>query len=104
MLSSLHACLTVQSLWLFQKQMVFIESFLQNNRLEHLHQVMGYHPQYLEAFVKTQNYLLREDGPLPFPYRHYIAIMVSFFQLVRRPLLPVGCTHFAFLCISFSHF
>ena len=57
--------------------MVFIESFLQINRLEHLHQVMGYHPQYLEAFVKTQNYLLREDGPLPFHYRHYIAIMVS---------------------------
>ncbi|XP_070182129.1 sestrin-1-like isoform X1 [Littorina saxatilis] len=59
------------------KQMVFIESFLQNNRLENLHQVMGYHPRYLEAFVKTQNYLLRDDGPLPFPYRHYIALMAA---------------------------
>lgn len=58
-------------------QMVFIESFLQNNRLEHLHQVMGCHPRYLEAFMKTQNYLLREDGPLPFSYRHYIAIMAA---------------------------
>ncbi|KAL8578136.1 hypothetical protein ACOMHN_055455 [Nucella lapillus] len=58
-------------------QMVFIESFLQNNRLEHLHQVMGCHPRYLEAFLKTQNYLLRDDGPLPFPYRHYIAIMAA---------------------------
>lgn len=60
-----------------EKQMVFIESFLQNNRLEHIHQVMGYHPTYLEAFIKTQNYLIRDDGPLPFIYRHYIAIMAS---------------------------
>nr|KAG5699365.1 hypothetical protein BaRGS_008273 [Batillaria attramentaria] len=56
-------------------QMVFLASFLQNNRLEHVHQVMGYHPAYVEAFVKTQHFLLREDGPLPFHYRHFIAIM-----------------------------
>ena len=40
-------------------------------------QVMGYHPHYLESFLKTQQYLLRGDGPLPYDYRHYIAIMVS---------------------------
>lgn len=40
-------------------------------------QVMGYHPQYLDAFQKTQQFLLRGDGPLPHEYRHYIAIMVS---------------------------
>lgn len=56
--------------------MVFLASFLQNNRLEHIHQVMGYHPAYLEAFLKTQHYLMREDGPLPFAHRQYIAIMV----------------------------
>lgn len=60
----------------FQTQMVFLASFLQNNRLEHIHQVMGYHPAYLEAFLKTQHYLMREDGPLPFAHRQYIAIMV----------------------------
>jgi hypothetical protein len=40
-------------------------------------QVMGYHTSYLDHFLKTQNFILRGDGPLPFHYRHYIAIMVS---------------------------
>ena len=56
--------------------MVFIDAFLQNNRLDHVTQLMGYHPTYLEGFLRTQQYLLRGDGPLPFHYRHYIAIMV----------------------------
>ena len=60
----------------FQTQMVFIDAFLQNNRLDHLTQLMGYHTTYLECFLRTQQYLLRGDGPLPFHYRHYIAIMV----------------------------
>ncbi|CAC5391703.1 SESN1_3 [Mytilus coruscus] len=58
-------------------QMVFIDAFLQNNRLDHLTQLMGYHPTYLENFLRTQQYLLRGDGPLPFHYRHYIAIMAA---------------------------
>uniref|UniRef100_A0A8D2KUP4 Uncharacterized protein n=1 Tax=Varanus komodoensis TaxID=61221 RepID=A0A8D2KUP4_VARKO len=36
---------------------------------------MGYHPQYLESFLRMQHYLLHMDGPLPFDCRHYIAIM-----------------------------
>ena len=61
---------------LFQVQSEFVDAFLHNNRLEHITQVIGYHPQYLESFLKTQQYLLRGDGPLPYDYRHYIAIMV----------------------------
>lgn len=57
--------------------MLFVDAFLQNNRLDHVTQLMGYHPNYLEMFLRTQQYLLRGDGPLPFHYRHYIAIMVS---------------------------
>lgn len=74
----------------FQTQMVFIDAFLQNNRLDHLTQLMGYHPTYLENFLRTQQYLLRGDGPLPFHYRHYIAIMVRIkntsngYNLVKR--------------------
>ena len=60
-----------------QVQNEFVETFLHNNRLDHLVQVLGYHPQYLDCFLKTQHHLLRGDGPLPFDYRHYIAIMVS---------------------------
>uniref|UniRef100_A0A8C0HRZ1 Sestrin 3 n=1 Tax=Buteo japonicus TaxID=224669 RepID=A0A8C0HRZ1_9AVES len=36
---------------------------------------MGYHPQYLDSFLKMQHYLMHMDGPLPFDCRHYIAIM-----------------------------
>ncbi|XP_076372702.1 sestrin-1-like isoform X8 [Tachypleus tridentatus] len=58
-------------------QALFADTFLQNNKLDHVTQVMGYHPQYLDPFLRTQNYILKGDGPLPFDYRHYIAIMAS---------------------------
>ncbi|XP_056633784.1 sestrin homolog isoform X2 [Diorhabda carinulata] len=38
---------------------------------------MGYHKTYLDHFLKTQNFILKGDGPLPFDYRHYIAIMAA---------------------------
>uniref|UniRef100_A0A669C9A0 Sestrin 4 n=1 Tax=Oreochromis niloticus TaxID=8128 RepID=A0A669C9A0_ORENI len=40
-------------------------------------QQMASHPQYLESFLRTQHYILHMDGPLPLPYRHYIAIMAA---------------------------
>ncbi|NXS96813.1 SESN3 protein, partial [Jacana jacana] len=46
-------------------------------RLEAVTQQMGYHPQYLDSFLKMQHYLLHMDGPLPFDCRHYIAIMAA---------------------------
>jgi len=54
-----------------------MDIFLQNNCLEHVFQVMSYHPKYLECFMRMQQYLMYGDGPLPFSYRHYIAVMVS---------------------------
>ncbi|CAH1798599.1 unnamed protein product [Owenia fusiformis] len=56
---------------------LYEEAFLQNNRLENCLHVMGLHPQYLDCFLKTQNYILKEDGPLPYDYRHYIAMMAA---------------------------
>jgi sestrin len=58
-------------------QTLYVEAFLHNNRFEHIIQVMGYHPRYLSCFIKTQNYLLRGDGALPYAHRHYIAIMAA---------------------------
>ncbi|XP_067008678.2 sestrin homolog isoform X2 [Anabrus simplex] len=60
-----------------QTHMLFIDAFLQNNRLDHVTQVMGYHPTYLDTFLRTQNFILRGDGPLPYDYRHFIAIMAA---------------------------
>eukprot|EP00079_Xenopus_tropicalis_P021289 XP_012812576.2 PREDICTED: sestrin-2 isoform X1 [Xenopus tropicalis] len=39
--------------------------------------VMGLHPDYLHVFWKTQHQLLRMDGALSLPERHYVAIMAS---------------------------
>ncbi|XP_051881043.1 sestrin-1 isoform X3 [Pristis pectinata] len=33
--------------------------------------------EYLDSFLKTQHYLMHVDGPLPYCYRHYIAIMAA---------------------------
>lgn len=49
--------------------------------LDHVSQVIGYHPSYLEHFLKIQTFIMQGDGPLPYDYRHYLAIMVSILQI-----------------------
>ncbi|XP_068122235.1 sestrin-2 [Hyperolius riggenbachi] len=39
--------------------------------------VMSLHPEYLQIFWKTQHFLLRMDGALSLPERHYLAIMAA---------------------------
>ncbi|XP_078094424.1 sestrin-1-like isoform X2 [Mustelus asterias] len=56
---------------------LFIEAFVSTGRMDNVTMVMGLHPQYLESFWKTQYYLLQMDGPLPYHYRHYIAVMAA---------------------------
>lgn len=75
---------TYNFVYFFQTHTLFVDAFLQNNRLDHVSQVMGYHPAYLDHFLRTQNFILRGDGPLSFDYRHFIAIMVSSFAFVRE--------------------
>lgn len=55
----------------------FKQRLMDKSELDHVTQVIGYHPSYLEHFLKIQNFILRGDGPLPYAYRHYLAIMVS---------------------------
>ncbi|XP_071613697.1 sestrin-3-like isoform X3 [Heliangelus exortis] len=56
-------------------QFLFVKVLASWGRLEAVTQQMGYHPQYLDSFLKMQHYLMHMDGPLPFDCRHYIAIM-----------------------------
>lgn len=53
-----------------------MKALANRGRLDTVSQQMASHPQYLESFLRTQHYILYMDGPLPLPYRHYIAIMV----------------------------
>ncbi|XP_030628720.1 sestrin-1 isoform X2 [Chanos chanos] len=58
-------------------QTIFEDAFAALGRLDNISLVMGFHPQYLESFLRTQHYLLQMDGPLPLHYRHYIGIMAA---------------------------
>lgn len=56
--------------------LLFTKALLSTGSVDAMSQQMASHPQYLESFLRTQHYILHMDGPLPLPYRHYIAIMV----------------------------
>lgn len=57
--------------------LLFMKALVSRVSVDAVSQQMASHPQYLESFLRTQHYILHMDGPLPLPYRHYIAIMVS---------------------------
>ncbi|KAM8713041.1 hypothetical protein ACLKA7_013369 [Drosophila subpalustris] len=40
-------------------------------------QVIGYHPRYRDHFLRTQNFIMKGDGPLPYSYRYYLAIIAA---------------------------
>ena len=59
-------------------KLLLLDSYMYNNRFDRLMAVMAHHPNYLEPFLRTHNFILKGDGgPLPAPYRHYIAIMAA---------------------------
>jgi len=41
--------------------------------LDQVTQVIGYHPQFHDHFLRTQNFIMKGDGPLPNDYRYYLA-------------------------------
>ncbi|TNM99176.1 sestrin-3 [Takifugu flavidus] len=57
--------------------LLFTKALVSTGSVDAVSQQMASHPQYLESFLRTQHYILHMDGPLPLPYRHYIAIMAA---------------------------
>lgn len=45
--------------------------------LDHVSLVIGYHPKFQNHFLRTQNFMMRGDGPLPYDYRCYLAIIAA---------------------------
>lgn len=56
---------------------LLVESFLLNGRVTNINVLMAYHPQYLEYFLRTEYHMFKGEGPLPFDWRCYIAIMAA---------------------------
>lgn len=54
---------------------------MDKKELDHVSQIIGYHPSYLEHFLKIQNFCLYGEGPLPYNYRHYLAILVIIMEI-----------------------
>uniref|UniRef100_A0A2K6TIT9 Sestrin 3 n=1 Tax=Saimiri boliviensis boliviensis TaxID=39432 RepID=A0A2K6TIT9_SAIBB len=67
----------VQANTVVERTNFLVEEYSTSGRLDNITQVMSLHTQYLESFLRSQFYMLRMDGPLPLPYRHYIAIMAA---------------------------
>lgn len=60
-----------------QTYSLYVESYMQTCRLEHMVLIMGMHPQYLKEFLSVNMYLLKNDGALPYCYRSYIGILAA---------------------------
>uniref|UniRef100_A0A3Q3W454 Uncharacterized protein n=1 Tax=Mola mola TaxID=94237 RepID=A0A3Q3W454_MOLML len=79
--------------------LLFTKSLVSTGSVDAVSQQMASHPQYLESFLRTQHYILHMDGPLPLPYRHYIAIMLlksgeqywSLAELVQAVVILAHC-------------
>ena len=78
-------------------QSIFEDAFAALSRLDNISLVMGFHPQYLESFLRTQHYLLQMDGPLSLHYRHYIGIMVRTYPASEFPDTLFVCQVFEYL-------
>ncbi|MEQ2183638.1 hypothetical protein GOODEAATRI_000116 [Goodea atripinnis] len=71
--------------------LLFMKALVSRGSVDAVSQQMASHPQYLESFLRTQHYILHMDGPLPLPYRHYIAIMVcNLASYAKNTFLRVG--------------
>ena len=55
---------------------LLVESFLLSGRVTNVTCLIAFHPQYLECFLRTEYFMFKGEGPLPFDWRCYIAIMV----------------------------
>lgn len=68
---------TFSNIYFLPLQYGLKQHFMDQIELDHVTQVIGYHPSYLEHFLKIQTFIMQGDGPLPYDYRHYLAIIVS---------------------------
>ncbi|KAA3679940.1 sestrin 1/3 [Paragonimus westermani] len=68
---------------LYTTYTLFREYWFQWGRLENYICVMGFHPEYLECYMKMQALLFHADLPLPYPDRHYLAVLDQIYNLTH---------------------
>lgn len=55
----------------------FETCFLAEGHVSNLAKVLAWHPRYLKPLAQAQSVIMRDDGPLPVPWRHYVALCAS---------------------------
>lgn len=58
-----------------EQRHLFEDIFASTGRLRHLDQLLGWHPAFLRAFTITTEFLMHEQGALPYSTRNYLAIL-----------------------------
>ena len=48
---------------------LLVESFLLSGRVTNVTCLIAFHPQYLEGFLRTEYFMFKGEGPLPFDWR-----------------------------------
>ncbi len=76
---------------------MFEDLFLTVGRVSHLDQVLALLPEFFVPAANTLHFIMRENGPLPLPWRNYLAILASsrfrcdsLMSLQRREFLVNG--------------
>ena len=62
---------------------------MEDLELDQVTQVIGYHPRFLDHFLRTQNFIMNGDGPLPYDYRYYLPIIVSIILIINNLIYSV---------------
>jgi hypothetical protein len=60
-----------------QVRALFRAQFLGSGRLSYLDRVLSFRPDYAEVFHTCQVVIMREQGPLPVVWRHYVALIAA---------------------------
>ena len=58
-----------------EPERILRETWVQNGRITNLEQVLLWHPSYLHRHQRTTHLLMQEQGPLPLPWRIYVALI-----------------------------
>lgn len=71
---------------------IMTQTFLNYGRASNLFRIMAFFPSFWEKFEQSQSCMMNGPGPIPKPWRCYVAIMVSALQLSSLPhtLTPRG--------------
>jgi sestrin len=63
--------------FIHSQRQLFEDIFLATGRVSHVDQLMGWHPSFASLFAQSMQFIMDDNGPLPQPWRHFIAIMAA---------------------------